>query len=357
MRARSPWVAVVGLVACRATQPTRPGDPTPPFDDDAAYFGLRVNEIASRERQLPDDTGLIADWVELHNASDAAIPLDGMSVSDDWTRPTRQFLPAGLSVPAGGFLVLYGSGDTTRGPRHLPFAFDDEGEAFGLFAPSGPFIDWVEFPALADSEAYARLPDGGPEWSTLGRGTPGAPNRAVHLVVLPLLPAGSGFRYDDGGADLGSLWRAPGYDDSAWTEGVAPLGYGDPVTTEVGFGDDPENKHITTYFRARFDVPGTALSGAAGATCSLRVDDGAVVYLNGEEITRSNMPPGEVQADTLALVAISDAAETAYAPHDCPLAAFLPGANVIAVEVHQASPSSSDLGFDLAIDLEAWVED
>ena len=156
---------------------------------------------------------------------------------------------------------------------------------------------------------------------------------------------GSIWRYWDRGARA-IAWRNPAYDDSNWRTGDGPLGYGeDYLATTVSYGPDPANKHITTYFRHRFTVenPGavTALRG------ELMYDDGVVVYLNGVEIGRAAMPAGSVTSTTLASGHEGGAYEVFdWTAHTDLLVA---GSNTIAVEVHQSSPSSSDLVFDLAL--------
>jgi len=77
-------------------------------------------------------------------------------------------------------------------------------------------------------------------------------------------------------------------------------------------------------------------------------DDGVIVYLNGVEVYRNNMPPGPVTYTTLASAVAAD--ENAYL--EVPLASeflHLDEVNILAVEVHQANVTSSDLGFDLAL--------
>lgn len=188
------------------------------------------------------------------------------------------------------------------------------------------------------------------------RGTDGVTGRTYEITgpfrtsITPspptetLVPAGAVWRYRDLGVDLGTTWREYFYDDSTWMAGPAPLGYGDPMATTVGFGPSSTAKHITTYFRRTFP----ATHGFDSLTLSLRRDDGAVVYLNGTEIARSNMPSGAITATTLAPLAIAGADETAYV--SLPVTGQLyNGTNVIAVEVHQNAGTSSDLGFDLAL--------
>jgi hypothetical protein len=163
-----------------------------------------------------------------------------------------------------------------------------------------------------------------------------------------LIPAGSAWRYNDTGTDFGSAWRATAFNDTAWASGNAQLGYGDgDESTLISYGSSTSNRRITYYFRKQFIV---ATPGAVAAL-SLRYvrDDGAVIYLNGTEILRSNMPTGTITYATTATTAIGGADESAWqlAPVDPSL--LIAGTNVIAVEIHQQSPTSSDVSFDLEL--------
>ena len=65
------------------------------------------------------------------------------------------------------------------------------------------------------------------------------------------------WKYLDNGSDQGSDWVELGFNDDDWNSGYAELGYGDGnETTLVGYGDDEDNKYITTYFRHMFMVVG-----------------------------------------------------------------------------------------------------
>src|SRR5256885_1350218 len=77
--------------------------------------------------------------------------------------------------------------------------------------------------------------------------------------------------------------------DGTWKSGPAELGYGDgDEATVVSFGSDANNKFITTYFRDSFTVSDPSL--VTSLTMRVLRDDGAVVYLNGTEVFRTNMP-------------------------------------------------------------------
>ncbi|EDM45150.1 Twin-arginine translocation pathway signal [unidentified eubacterium SCB49] len=158
--------------------------------------------------------------------------------------------------------------------------------------------------------------------------------------------AGSEWRYNDSGTDLGTAWRNTDYDDSAWAVGAGQLGYGDnDEATVLSYGPDANNKYPTYYFRYSFENTGEAQYGSFNL--SLLFDDGAVVYLNGAEIMRRNLPNGEIVYTTLANGAISGSDEDDYDVIDVE-AVLLEGTNTFAVEMHQSSVSSSDMSFDFA---------
>lgn len=172
--------------------------------------------------------------------------------------------------------------------------------------------------------------------------------------VITAVPTNSSWKYRDNGVDLGSAWRASNFDDSAWASGNAELGYGDnDEATVVSYGPNPNNKYITTYFRKSFNV--ADVSSVSGLALRLKRDDGAVVYINGVEATRSNMPTGDITAATLAASAVGGADESTFYSFSVNPGLLVNGTNVIAIEVHQSSASSSDLSFDaeLTVTLQA----
>lgn len=116
----------------------------------------------------------------------------------------------------------------------------------------------------------------------------------------------------------------------------------------VRFGKDAAHKHVTTWFRSQFEVPDLKIG--EHLVLLLCVDDGAVVYLNGEELGRINMPKGQISAETLTLQAIGPSSEGFYVRLQVPPGRLRPRREtVLAVEVHQATVTSSDLFFDLEL--------
>ncbi|MFM1770793.1 MAG: hypothetical protein RJA22_3322 [Verrucomicrobiota bacterium] len=153
----------------------------------------------------------------------------------------------------------------------------------------------------------------------------------------------STWKYLDTGVSPNADWAQPRFDDRGWLAGPAPLGYDPdlPVATPVSFGVDPAHKHVTTWFRRSFVVA----RAVNHQRLRLRVmrDDGVVVYLNGREVYRDNLPAGPVLPETLALEGIED--EWSYRLISLP-SRLVEGTNVLAAQVHQWSTASSDLLFD-----------
>lgn len=158
-----------------------------------------------------------------------------------------------------------------------------------------------------------------------------------------LLAAGSKWKYLDDGTQPADGWTQQDFDDSAWSEGAAQLGYGD--RDEKTAISSASEHYPTYYFRHTFEIEDPSKLRAM----ILRVlrDDGAVLYLNGKEVLRDNMPEGEINRETYA--ASTTPSEDGYFVHELAKDQLIAGKNTLAVEVHQASADSSDLSFDLEL--------
>ncbi|MHC4145320.1 MAG: serine/threonine protein kinase, partial [Planctomycetota bacterium] len=160
-----------------------------------------------------------------------------------------------------------------------------------------------------------------------------------------LVPWGSTWKYLDDGSDQGTAWYDPGFDDSGWASGPAELGRGrgDPATV-VSWGPDEGNRHITHYFRQSFNIPDA--SNYQGLHLGIKRDDGAVVYLNGKEVFRDNIPAGKVTCRTHAYgTGRGGVFGSCFIGPD----KLVDGANVLAVEIHQRLGGSGDIAFDLLL--------
>jgi hypothetical protein len=211
--------------------------------------------------------------------------------------------------------------------------------------------------AFATNPAFA-LPNVSPEqaglYQVVASNAAGVVTSAVAnlVVVLPptniLISAGAPWRYHDQGINLGTAWRAPAYDDSHWSNGVAKLGYGgDGETTTLSYGPDPNNKYTACYFRCACVVHQPA--SVTNLEARLVRDDGAVIYLNGAEVWRENMPVGAISYTTLAVNTVAGSDETQWISRTLDPVLLVEGTNILAAEVHQVASNSTDLGFNFEL--------
>jgi hypothetical protein len=158
-----------------------------------------------------------------------------------------------------------------------------------------------------------------------------------------LISTGAVWKYLSDGSDQGTAWRDSVFDDTVWPAGATQIGFGDgDEATNIG-----TNRLIVTYyFRHQFEVNDAA--SITNLLLRLKRDDGAVVYLNGSEVLRSNMPPDEITYQTFALLAAPDDG-TNFFPSAIDPALLVDGLNVLAVEIHQNGTNSSDMSFDLGL--------
>lgn len=172
-------------------------------------------------------------------------------------------------------------------------------------------------------------------------------------VEQSLLLAGSTWRFLDNGSNQGTAWRDPAFDDGAWLQGPAQLGYGDgDEATLVNFGGNPNSRFVTTYFRTTFDFAADP-DDVHYLLLDLLRDDGAAVYLNGVEIRRDTLVDGAA-FNTLAFGTVGDVGETTFYRSLVDLSTLPPGTlraglNLLAVELHQSDLASSDVSFDLRL--------
>jgi hypothetical protein len=151
--------------------------------------------------------------------------------------------------------------------------------------------------------------------------------------------------YHNNGTLPGASWQNQAFADGSWSNGLSPLGYGDPVNTTLSYGTNAANKWAAYYFRKHFVVTNTAsITGLIG---SFVADDGAVLYLNGTRVhatTNIIEPVGNESWTT-------GAAPEPLVNHEFSInpGLLLTGDNVLAVEVHQVGPGSSDAYFDMSL--------
>lgn len=170
----------------------------------------------------------------------------------------------------------------------------------------------------------------------------------ISTAQTTLLPTGSSWKYLANGSNQGTTWRGTTFNDTSWPSGNAELGYGDgDEATVVSYGSSSSQKYVTTYFRKVVTI--ADVTAFTNYTLKVKRDDGVVIYINGTEVYRNNMPTGTISYSTLASSACSDDGST-YLSTTLAQNKFVSGANTIAVEIHQNARNSSDISFNLSLE-------
>ncbi len=151
--------------------------------------------------------------------------------------------------------------------------------------------------------------------------------------------------YDQGSLD-GVAWQGD-VTNVKWKEGQTPMGYGDiglndsksDYATTLDYGPDPNQKHPTYYFRKSFTIDELPADNER-YDLTYYVDDGFVAYVNGTEVGRF-LINGTPSYTTYSTTFVERTASTATIK--IPSSLLIEGENVITVEVHNTSATSSDI--------------
>ncbi|CAI5458328.1 unnamed protein product, partial [Closterium sp. Yama58-4] len=179
-------------------------------------------------------------------------------------------------------------------------------------------------------------------------GSPSACVRTPPADTL-LLAQGSTWAYNDASQPPPNpdTWFLPSFDDSAWPRGPAPLAAGNSrAGTNLTLNSTTSGTRVAHYFRRTFTVTDAACHVAL--TVSFNIADGAVVYLNGVEAYRFQMPPPSWGPVTPATTA-TNGYVWRWVPSVLSGGWLQQGANVIAVEVHQQKSTNTLLTFDVQV--------
>jgi hypothetical protein len=315
-----------------------------------------INEI--QYEPTPDGN---AEYVELYNPSSTeSVDLSNWlftGLGDYVITPGAVLLPQSYGVVVRddvAFRAAYGSGLYVIG--QYGGKLDNSGDDLALMdgtrtvdavsylptdpwpvepAGTGPSLE-LNSPSLDNSLAQ--------NWhASSNAGTPDALNTSggggpVQTVVLPF---GASWKYLATGPDQGTAWRASGFNDSAWPSGAGDLGFKNANHTTI----PSTTNRVTYYFRTTVNL--TAGNPVLALDLSLLRDDGAVVYINGVEVARSNMPTGTITFTKKASVSVDGAAESTPVLISLPPGALNVGSNTVAIEIHQkASGAAGDLTMD-----------
>jgi hypothetical protein len=320
------------------TQPTLAGPNLPaPLGDPSL---LKINEWYAS-----GDIRLTQDMVELFNPQAYPVHLGGLSLTDEpFAFPAMSVLPDLSFIAGQGYLPLVADGDLQDGPDHLSFNLSATHEHLALFDASGQRIDQVFYYDQTNDVSQGRVPDGAPNYAFRRLPTFGVSNGGDTSGTITVLQTdwSDEWKYNASGQDLGTAWRQPNYDDSQWQAGPGLLGNEDeplpqPMRTQFPIGD------ITYYFRQTVQLD--EIPEHLTFTLFSIIDDGVIVYVNGQEVLRLGMPNGDIDFQTLANRGVDEG--ELEGPFAIPNNVWALGENVIAAEVHQSASNSRDLTFGL----------
>ncbi|RIK78824.1 MAG: hypothetical protein DCC68_14305 [Planctomycetota bacterium] len=165
-----------------------------------------------------------------------------------------------------------------------------------------------------------------------------------------LVPMSAAWRYNDRGQNLGAAWSqtAHAVDGVNWKSGQALIAYDtdpqpEPIRTTLANPVTNNPFVVTYYFEYDFTFAGVPSDPDVELVLRHIVDDAAVFYLNGVEVSRYNLPAGPITSSTLSSTTLTNAADIGniVLPKD----QLQVGPNRLSVEVHQASLTSSDIVF------------
>ncbi|WP_159599855.1 metallophosphoesterase [Agromyces humi] len=175
--------------------------------------------------------------------------------------------------------------------------------------------------------------------------TDAAPSEPVPVV---LLQPGSEWRWQYRTGSWQAGWTTAAFDDGAWNRGRALFGFGTAgIVTTVDVPPPTSGRPLSAQFRHSFTVPDA--DALTGVTLTTRADDGVIVFVNGVEVARRNLPTGVIGAGSYATAA----PRTTAAPQvvvTIPASALRDGVNTVAASVHLNYRATPDMTFDARID-------
>ncbi|MEX2187275.1 MAG: Ig-like domain-containing protein, partial [Pirellulales bacterium] len=310
---------------------------------------VKINEWVAAEDFLLND-----DFIELYNADVLPVDLGGLHLTDDPVAQPDKHVVTPLSfVAASGWTLFRADDNQNAGANHTNFNLDRDGGMIGLFAADLSLIDQVLYIPQHDDVSQGRNGDGNPLFTFYSPPNLGQTNSTTSGEAIATLGTYTdAWKYDQSGTDLGTAWRATGFNDTAWPSGAGLLyvendPLPEPKSTQLTLTGD----NSTYYFRRHFN-----LAGNPDDVDELRIttvlDDGAVLYLNGTEILRIRMGAASPAYGDFANGTINNASYEGpfVIPRSAFASALVAGDNVLAVEVHQATAGSTDVVWGMKLE-------
>jgi len=150
----------------------------------STYAQLVINEFsASNYTTTYDNFNNNEDWIEIYNTSGAAVNISGYYLSDNINNPTKWTFPAGLSVPANGFMRVWASGRDMVSGTHIHTNFKitqtkPTPEYIVFSNPAGVILESYNLHNYIsqNNHSWGRTTNGANTWSVFATPTPNASN-------------------------------------------------------------------------------------------------------------------------------------------------------------------------------------
>jgi hypothetical protein len=195
---------------------------------------------------LTDSRGEREPWIELYNSSGAPLSLDGLYLSDEYANLAKWPFPAGASLQAGEFKVVFADGEaaeSTATEWHTNFRLNS---GTGSVALSRPFngtmqiVDYLNFDNLDANASYGSCPDGQLfDRQELFFTTPGAANNCASaprvVYINEWMAANSGIIRDPADNDADDWFEL-------YNPNAVPVDLGNYFLT-----DTPTNRFLSQY--------------------------------------------------------------------------------------------------------------
>jgi hypothetical protein len=201
-----------------AARPRSPAATNVPLTTLPPFPTLWLNEVQPQNVSGPrDNAGHREPWLELYNAGPEPVSLDDCSLSDNLGNLAAWTFPAGSSIGAGEFKLVWcdnALGETTATSWHAGFRLNAlAGSVYLAHSGSGTpqLLDYVNYRNVAADQSVGSIPDGQPIYRRLLiTATPGSSNTnapqqlgvvinewAASNVSPGGLPNPAGGNYDD----------------------------------------------------------------------------------------------------------------------------------------------------------------
>ena len=156
-----------------------------------AVGGIYINEVqSSNGLTIEDEDGDTPDWIELYNATDAAIPLAGWGLSDSAKKPFK-WVFGEVSIQPHEYLIVFASDKDRRAITngnylHTSFGISSDGEDIVLTDSHTNRMDLVPAKVISRDYSLGRYPNGTGDLWFFQAPTPGAANHNNgYLTDLP----------------------------------------------------------------------------------------------------------------------------------------------------------------------------